>query len=103
MVVVTSRHSTTYTADLVEWYRVVPGGPLRHQLFGRWSRPGGVITSSKDLWQRRSDLEGLQLNVVTVEVSVLFQVQSSYLVVASGLRERGGKVRVVGEKQSSEL
>ncbi|XP_021929135.1 uncharacterized protein LOC110834355 isoform X2 [Zootermopsis nevadensis] len=67
VVVVTSRHSTTYTADLVEWYRVVPGGPLRHQLFGRWSRPGGVITSSKDLWQRRSDLEGLQLNVVTVE------------------------------------
>lgn len=69
--VVTLERSTSCAADLDEWYRVAPGSPLRHQFLGRWSRPGQFVITNEDFWQRRRDLEGLQLNVATVEVSVL--------------------------------
>lgn len=63
-------HCSTCPTELAEWYRVVPGGPLRHRDLGSWSRLGGLEINVGDTWQRRSDLEGLQLNVATVEVSV---------------------------------
>jgi hypothetical protein len=71
VVVVTVRHDASHSADVAEWYRVVPGGPLRNQCLGQLSRPGRLVMNNKDLWQRRRDLEGLQLNVVTAEVSAL--------------------------------
>jgi hypothetical protein len=89
------RRNIGYAADLVEWYRVVSGGPMRRQFLGQWSRPGRFIISNEDLWQRRRDLEGLQLNVDTVEVSVLLEVLSCYFMMASGLRERRGKVKSI--------
>lgn len=69
-VVVTLGRCSTCTAQLYEWYRVLPGGPLRRRRLGRWSPVGGMDISDEDTWQRRRDLEGLQLNVAIVDVSV---------------------------------
>lgn len=48
---------------------MVPGGPLRRRYLGSWSRLGGLEIVAEDTWQRRRDLEGLQLSVATDEVS----------------------------------
>lgn len=96
------RRTVGYTADLVEWYRIVPDDPLRRQFLGQCLQSGCFITSNKDFWQRRRDLQVLQLNVVTVEVTVSFEVE---LLFYDGLwpAREGWEGRSRGEKQSSEL
>ena len=66
---------------LEEVYDVSPAGPRVWGEVARW-RPGSGFTSTTDFWQRRGDLQGEELKVVTLPggrfVEVLEDTPSSW-------------------------
>ncbi|XP_067005230.2 glutamate receptor [Anabrus simplex] len=61
---------------LTEVYRVAPGFPLTPSFCGEWERCGQNIWPSAELYQRRSDLQGLKMNVAAVNGSITLVSES---------------------------
>lgn len=53
---------------LTEVYRVSPTNPLQARLFGNWTADRRLIGSTAGFYERRKNLEGLELKTGTVEV-----------------------------------
>jgi hypothetical protein len=58
---------------LSEIYSVKSGQPIK-QKFGVWSVETGLVVNTPNMWERRADLRGLQLECVTLDYVFMTQV-----------------------------
>ena len=59
-----------YTSDetgfaLTEWYNIKESSVISHNV-GTWDRIDGLVLPEKSIWERRSNLQGVSLDIAVV-------------------------------------